>query len=87
MYPEAVLQGRSFLRRDSMKNVIIIGATGFGGLGLIELLTGHPDFSISQLIARKDTGIPVSNVFSHLKGFCDYTVYIYDEKCSLVVIS
>ena len=57
-----------------MKNAIIIGATGFGGLGLIEILLRHPEISISQLVARKDTGIPVSDVFPHLRGHCDMTV-------------
>ncbi|MCP4130329.1 MAG: N-acetyl-gamma-glutamyl-phosphate reductase [bacterium] len=57
-----------------MKNVTIIGATGFGGLGLIEILLRHPDFAIKQLIARKDTGIPISDVFPHLKGHCDLVV-------------
>jgi len=57
-----------------MKNVTIIGATGFGGLGLIEILLRHPGFQIKQLIARKDTGRPVSDIFPHLKGFCDITV-------------
>lgn len=57
-----------------MKNVTIIGATGFGGLGLIEILLRHPAFSLKQLIARKNTGVPISRVFPHLKGWCDMPV-------------
>ena len=57
-----------------MKNVTIVGATGFGGLGLIEIILRHPHLKIKQLIARKDTDIPVSTVFPHLKGYCDITV-------------
>ncbi len=57
-----------------MKNALIIGATGFGGLGLIEILIRHPRIKIKQLVARKDTGYPVSAVFPHLKGFCDIIV-------------
>ncbi|MDR3238236.1 MAG: N-acetyl-gamma-glutamyl-phosphate reductase [Spirochaetia bacterium] len=57
-----------------MKRATIVGATGFGGLGLIEILLRHPEFSIKQLIARKDVNIPVSNVFPHLKGLCDMRV-------------
>jgi len=57
-----------------MKNVLIIGATGFGGLGLIELILNHPEFNIKQLVARKDSGKKVSDVFPHLKGFCDIIV-------------
>ncbi|MDY6932892.1 MAG: N-acetyl-gamma-glutamyl-phosphate reductase [Spirochaetota bacterium] len=57
-----------------MKRALIIGATGFGGLGLIEILLRHPGIEIKQLIARSDINIPVCEVFPHLMGFCDVTV-------------
>lgn len=57
-----------------MKRVTIVGATGFGGMGLIDILLRHPGFTVKQLIARKDTGIPVSSVFPHLQGWCDMKV-------------
>lgn len=57
-----------------MKNATIIGATGFGGLGLIEILLRHPEFKIKQLAARKDVGKRVDEVFPHLKGFCELIV-------------
>ena len=56
------------------KKALIVGATGFGGLGLIELLLRHPGIEISQLVARKDTGVPISSVFPHLRGWCDLIV-------------
>ncbi len=62
-----------------MKKATIIGATGFGGLGLIEILLNHPGFKIHQLVARKDTGKPVSAVFPHLKGSCDLQVASSEE--------
>ena len=62
-----------------MKQAIIVGATGFGGLGLIEILQRHPGIGIRQLAARKDAGKPVSEVFPHLRGFCDLTVHSPDE--------
>ena len=57
-----------------MKTVIIVGATGFGGLGLMEIILRHPEFRIKQLVARKDVGSPVDRVFPHLQGFLDMTV-------------
>jgi N-acetyl-gamma-glutamyl-phosphate reductase len=57
-----------------MKKALIVGATGFGGLGLIEILLRHPGIRIKQLVARKDAGVPVSKVFPHLKGYCDMLV-------------
>ncbi len=58
-----------------MKKATVIGATGFGGLGLIEILLRHPGMEIKQLVARKDAGKPVSDVYPHLKGFCDMPVH------------
>ena len=57
-----------------MKNALIVGATGFGGLGLIEILLRHPEINIKQIVARRDAGVPVSTVFPHLRGFCDLKV-------------
>lgn len=57
-----------------MKKAAIIGATGFGGLGLIEILLRHPGMEISLLAARRDVGAPISNVFPHLSGHCDLIV-------------
>ncbi|MBN2160833.1 MAG: N-acetyl-gamma-glutamyl-phosphate reductase [Spirochaetes bacterium] len=57
-----------------MKQAIIVGATGFGGLGLIEILLRHPRMAIKQLMARKDAGKSISAVYPHLQGFCDLTV-------------
>jgi N-acetyl-gamma-glutamylphosphate reductase len=62
-----------------MKNALIVGATGFGGLGLIEILLRHKGFTIKQLIARKDTGNKISEVFPHLEGFCDMYVQSTEE--------
>ncbi len=56
-----------------MKRALIVGATGFGGLGLIEILSGHPAMEISQLIAI-DHGKKISQMYPHLRGKCDLTV-------------
>jgi N-acetyl-gamma-glutamyl-phosphate reductase len=53
----------------------LIGATGYGGVGLIELLINHPSVTISALIAKQETGKPISTVYPHLKGFCDLPVF------------
>jgi N-acetyl-gamma-glutamyl-phosphate reductase len=57
-----------------MVNVKIIGATGYGGIGLIELLAQHPEAKISALIAREDVGRKISDVYPHLSGFCDLPI-------------
>jgi len=62
-----------------MKNVTIVGATGFGGIGLIEILLKHPKFKIKQLIARKDIGLSISTIFPHLSGYCDIIVDRFEK--------
>ncbi len=55
---------------DKIK-VGIVGAGGYGGCGAIELLLGHPLAEIAALIDKQDVGKPISELYPHLKGFCD----------------
>ncbi len=61
----------------------IIGATGYGGVGLTELLIRHPMVEIVALMAKQDINKPISEVYPHLKGFCDLPVLdVEDPRCS-----
>ncbi|MEA3358302.1 MAG: N-acetyl-gamma-glutamyl-phosphate reductase [Thermodesulfobacteriota bacterium] len=62
------------MKKDKIK-VGLIGATGYGGVGLIELLIGHPHVSLRALMAKQDINKPISTIYPHLKGFCDLPVY------------
>jgi len=69
------------MKKDTIK-VGLIGATGYGGVGLIELLIGHPYVNIAALMAKQDVNKPISAVYPHLKGFCDLPVYDpLDPQC------
>jgi len=57
----------------------IIGASGYGGVGIIELLTRHPDVTIGALVAVENVGSPISDVYPHLKGFCDMPILQADQ--------
>lgn len=57
----------------------IIGAGGYGGCGAIELLHSHPYAKIEGLIARHDTGRAISDIYPHLKGFCDLPIAAPDD--------
>lgn len=57
-----------------MVRIQIVGATGYGGLGMIELALRHPQIEIASLLAKSDVGRPVSDFFPHLRGFCDRPV-------------
>jgi N-acetyl-gamma-glutamyl-phosphate reductase len=52
----------------------IVGATGYGGLGMTELLLRHPHIEITSLLATQDVGKRISDVYPHLRGFCDLTI-------------
>jgi N-acetyl-gamma-glutamyl-phosphate reductase len=57
-----------------MARVQIVGATGYGGLGMLELALRHPRIEIVSLLAKQDAGRRVSDVYPHLRGFCDLPV-------------
>jgi N-acetyl-gamma-glutamyl-phosphate reductase len=60
----------------------IIGAGGYGGCGAIEILTGHPEVKITALIDKQDVGKPISDLYPHLRGFCDlYLIDPDDRNC------
>ena len=52
----------------------VVGAGGFGGANIIELLAGHPETEIRSLVDIEGVGEPISNRHTHLKGFCDVPV-------------
>lgn len=62
-----------------MIKVKVVGAGGYGGVGLVELLLGHPEVKITTLAAAADVGMPMSDLWPHLKGFCDDVVLSYED--------
>ncbi len=70
----------------------LIGATGYGGLGILELLLQHPDFEVAQLVARDDAGKPIAEIYPHLTGRTDLVVDAPDsvgvgEDCNVVIFA
>ena len=59
---------------DGPLQVQIVGATGYGGLGMLELLLGHPGFEASSLLARDDAGRRIDDIYPHLAGRCGLVV-------------
>jgi len=57
----------------------IVGAGGYGGVGITELLLQHPYVEIGCLVSLSDTGRKMSDVFPHLRGFCDQTIVSPDD--------
>ena len=57
----------------------VIGATGYGGVGIVELLLQHPDVEITCLAAKADVGKRLSEVYPHLLGHCDMPIVDADS--------
>jgi N-acetyl-gamma-glutamyl-phosphate reductase len=62
-----------------MIRVKIVGALGYGGVGITELLLRHPEFELAVLVDREDVGNSISSVYPHLKGFCDLPILAPDD--------
>ncbi len=70
----------------------IVGATGYGGLGILELLLGHPQFEVASIVARDDAGRRIDEVYPHLTGRCQLVVQAPDEAlvgsdCDVVIFA
>ncbi len=70
----------------------IVGVTGYGGLGILELLLGHPQFEIASIIARDDAGRRIDEVYPHLTGRCELVVQAPDDAlvgagCDVVIFA
>ena len=77
---------------DKKVRAQLVGATGYGGLGILELLLGHPNFEIAALIARDDAGRRIDHVYPHLTGRCEMTVEAPDDSnigrdCDVVIFA
>jgi N-acetyl-gamma-glutamyl-phosphate reductase len=62
--------------------VKVVGATGYGGLGIIDLLLRHPYAEIGALVAREDAGRRISDVYPHLAGYCDMPILAADDPAA-----
>ena len=54
-----------------MISVGIVGATGYTGVELLRLLSGHPEVQIRVVTSRGDAGTPVAAMFPSLRGRVD----------------
>jgi N-acetyl-gamma-glutamyl-phosphate reductase len=57
----------------------VIGAGGYGGAGVIDLLLAHPEAGIVDVVDIENVGKPIAEKFPHLQGFCDLEIASPDE--------
>ena len=62
----------------------VIGAGGYGGIGITELLLGHPQAQIGALVSVDQVGTPISEIYPHLAGFCDLPILEASDPRALV---
>ncbi|MCO5061427.1 MAG: N-acetyl-gamma-glutamyl-phosphate reductase [Kiritimatiellae bacterium] len=60
----------------------IVGAGGYGGVGITELLLNHPEVKIATLVAATETGMKISELYPHLDGFIDLPILTPDDPAS-----
>lgn len=48
--------------------VAIVGATGYTGVELLRLLAGHPRVQVTQVVARREVGRSLKELFPHLRS-------------------
>ena len=70
----------------------VVGAGGYGGVGITELLLRHPQAEIGCLVDVENVGKPMSAMYPHLAGFCDVEIVAPDsakaqEKADVVFFS
>lgn len=51
-----------------MIKVGIVGGTGYTGVELLRMLAQHPEVELKAITSRKEAGMPVSDMFSSLRG-------------------
>ncbi|MEL6608550.1 MAG: N-acetyl-gamma-glutamyl-phosphate reductase [Pseudomonadota bacterium] len=61
-----------------MKNIAIIGASGYTGAELVRLIAMHPGMHITALAANSKAGRQMADVFPHLRGMDLPTLVTWD---------
>lgn len=72
--------------RHACLRAAIVGATGYGGIGTIEILLRHPNVEVTRLFSQTDVGRPLSAVYPHLAGFCDLPLESLGEPVDVDVV-
>ncbi|WP_296810181.1 N-acetyl-gamma-glutamyl-phosphate reductase [Thiocapsa sp.] len=71
-----------------MVRVGIVGGTGYTGAELLRILARHPAAELAVITSRSEAGVPVAEMFPHLRGRLDLEFTAPDEgalaECDLV---
>ncbi len=71
-----------------MIKVGVVGGTGYTGVELLRLLTGHPEVELTVITSRSEAGRPVADLFPNLRGYTELAFVAPEggelEGCDLV---
>ena len=70
-----------------MIKVKIIGAGGYGGNGLLELLLRHPEACVTGVIDIQDVGKPIGLILPHLADYYDLKIQSPDDEDNLKMLT
>jgi N-acetyl-gamma-glutamyl-phosphate reductase len=62
-----------------MVRVKLIGAGGYGGIGLVELLQRHPEAKLTCVVDVEGVGKRLSDMWPYLEGYCDQKIVAPDS--------
>lgn len=60
----------------------IIGACGYGGVGICELLHGHPEAEAATLVDVENAGQSIAAIYPHLAGYIDHVIVAPDDPAA-----
>ncbi|MDH5547280.1 MAG: N-acetyl-gamma-glutamyl-phosphate reductase [Gammaproteobacteria bacterium] len=63
-----------------MIKVGVVGGTGYTGVELLRILAVHPQVQLQAVTSRSEAGMPVSEMFSNLRGYVDIPFTEPDPK-------
>ncbi|WP_338752999.1 N-acetyl-gamma-glutamyl-phosphate reductase [Bacillus sp. FJAT-52991] len=58
----------------------VIGATGYGGIELIRLLSNHPDFHLDSIYSSSKDKVPATEEYPHLLNICSLPLMKIDTE-------
>ncbi|OCA82913.1 N-acetyl-gamma-glutamyl-phosphate reductase [Pseudobacillus wudalianchiensis] len=58
----------------------VIGATGYGGIELIRLLSNHPNFTLHSVYSSSKDQVPATDDYPHLKDICPLPLMKIDPE-------
>ncbi|MCR6110840.1 N-acetyl-gamma-glutamyl-phosphate reductase [Bacillus sp. A301a_S52] len=72
-----------------MKQVAIVGGTGYGAIELIRLLQGHSKLQITKIISHSQEGQRLDEIYPHLKTFVplpmeELNIHALDQEVDIV---